>query len=224
MKSVPIVYFSDLLCVWAFIAQPRLDEIDAQFGDRVRVEARFCSVFGDTARKMATAWAAKGGYEGFNAHLRHVAAGFPEVTLHPDLWLSVKPASSTSAHLFLKAAQLAELDGELPPGSADRLTRALRTAFFAEARDISTIQVQRVTAGAAGVALGAIETRIEDGRAFAALSSDYSDAESMGLKGSPSLVLNEGRQTLYGNVGYRIIEANIQELLRAPNPDHASWC
>ena len=46
----------------------------------------------------------------------------------------------------------------------------------------------------------------------------------MRIEGSPSFVLNEGRQKLYGNVGFRIIEANIQELLRAPGGDQASWC
>ena len=54
--------------------------------------------------------------------------------------------------------------------------------------------------------------------------SDYKDAESLGVKGSPTMILNQGRQKLYGNVGYRIIEANIQELLRDPHPDQASWC
>ena len=46
----------------------------------------------------------------------------------------------------------------------------------------------------------------------------------MRLQGSPSFVLNDGRQKLYGNVGFRILEANIQELLRPPTPTQASWC
>ena len=46
----------------------------------------------------------------------------------------------------------------------------------------------------------------------------------MRIEGSPSLVLNEGRQKLYGNVGFRVIEANIQELLREPRINDASWC
>ena len=46
----------------------------------------------------------------------------------------------------------------------------------------------------------------------------------MRVQGSPTFVLNDGRQKLYGNVGFRIIEANIQELLREPKPDQASWC
>ncbi|MGZ6013777.1 MAG: DsbA family oxidoreductase, partial [Caulobacteraceae bacterium] len=103
MKTVPIIYFSDVLCVWAYIAQLRLDEAQAQFGEQIAVEKRFCSVFGDTARKMQTQWAAKSGYEGFNAHLRQAVQAFPEVELNPDIWLTVRPSSSVSPHLFLKA-------------------------------------------------------------------------------------------------------------------------
>ncbi len=55
-------------------------------------------------------------------------------------------------------------------------------------------------------------------------TSDTKDAESLGVKGSPTMILNQGRQKLFGNLGYRIIEANIEELLREPDPDQASWC
>ena len=65
---------------------------------------------------------------------------------------------------------------------------------------------------------------IHNGTAFAKLAADYQDADKMRIEGSPSFVLNEGRQRLYGDVGFRIIEANIQELLRAPRGDQASWC
>jgi len=65
---------------------------------------------------------------------------------------------------------------------------------------------------------------IENGAACAALMSDYQDADAMKVSGSPTFLLNEGRQTLYGNVGYHIIEANIQELMREPASGQASWC
>ena len=32
------------------------------------------------------------------------------------------------------------------------------------------------------------------------------------------------RCALFGNVGFRVIEANIKEVLRDPNQDRASWC
>jgi len=69
-----------------------------------------------------------------------------------------------------------------------------------------------------------IERLLESGVPQAALAGDYQDAEKSRIEGSPTLVLNEGRQKLYGNVGYRIIDANIRELLREPATGQASWC
>ena len=61
-------------------------------------------------------------------------------------------------------------------------------------------------------------------RRLAPLAADYQDADKMRIEGSPSLVLNEGRQKLHGNVGFRVIEANVQGLIHAPGPEDASWC
>ena len=36
--SLTVSYFSDVLCVWAYAAQIKLDELRRQFGDQVRVE------------------------------------------------------------------------------------------------------------------------------------------------------------------------------------------
>lgn len=224
MATVPVTYFSDVLCVWAFIAQLRVDEIKSAFDSQVSLELRFCSVFGDTARKIATQWDGKGGYDGFNAHLLHAAEKFPEVTLNPNIWRVVRPASSTGPHLFLKAAQIAEDRGQVSKGTAENAMWAMRSAFFRDARDIARWEVQRQVAAEVDADIGAIKALILDGSAFAALASDYQDANSMGIQGSPTFVLNGGRQKLYGDVGYKIIEANIQELIRDPHPDHASWC
>ena len=100
----------------------------------------------------------------------------------------------------------------------------MRSAFFEQAQDIAVERVQQEVAMRVGVRLGAVQPSLRDGRAHAALAYDYQDAQTMGVQGSPTFLLNDGRQKLYGNVGYRIIEANIQELLRDPNPDQASWC
>ena len=68
MGVVEITYFSDVLCIWAYVAQARIDAVKEKFGDTVRIEHRFCSVFGDTARKITSSWKDKGGYDGFNSH------------------------------------------------------------------------------------------------------------------------------------------------------------
>ena len=224
MANVTITCFSDVLCIWAYIAELRIAEIQRNFADSVSIEHRFCSVFGDTARKVSTSWGDKGGYEGFNAHLRHSAANHPEITLNPDLWIGVRPASSMAVHLPLKAAQWLESAGLAPPGSSLRAISGMRRAFFEDGRDTADWSVQRGVLSAAGVSQTDVANLIHDGRAFAALASDYQDAEALKIQGSPTFVLNDGRQKLYGNVGYRIIEANIQELLRASDPEQASWC
>ena len=227
MSVVEIKYFSDILCVWAYISQVRIDAIKEKFGDGVRIEHRFCSVFGDTASKIDTAWKGKGGYAGFNAHLRQAAGKFPHVEIHPDLWLTTRPATSMSAHLFLKAVQLGERDAatrEPRLGTFDLAMWAFRCAFFKEYRDISRFGVQRDIAARLGADVCAIEECIHSGAAFAALAADYQEAEKLRIEGSPSLVLNQGRQKLHGNVGFRLIEANVQGLMRTPASDDASWC
>lgn len=230
MSVVQVSYFSDILCIWAYAAQVRIDAVKEKFGDTVRVDCRFCSVFGDTAHKIASTWKEKGEYAGFNAHLRKVARQFPHIEVHPDIWLTTRPPTSASAHLFLKAIQhwQQEREGGGPsesgPSFFDKATWAFRCAVFRDCRDIARWDVQCELAEAVGVDIGAIEKSIHEGTAFAKLAADYQDADKMRIEGSPSFILNEGRQKLYGDVGFRIIEANIQELLRAPAGDQASWC
>lgn len=224
MAAVPILYFSDILCIWAFFAELRLDAVRRTFGDQVEFDFRFCSVFGDVPGKIAAAWRDRGGAEGYAEHVRQAAEAFPEVRLHEQVWRAVRPRSSLSPHLFLKAAQLAELEQKCAPGSFERALAATRRGFFLEGQDISRREVQRAVGETAGVPAAIVQDYLDSGRAHAALSADYKEAESLGVKGSPTMILNQGRQNLYGNVGFRIIEANIQELLREPNPDQASWC
>jgi predicted DsbA family dithiol-disulfide isomerase len=229
MAVVEVTYFSDILCVWAYVAQARIDAVKEKFGNSVRIKHRFCSVFGDTVQKINSIWKEKGGYEGFNSHLQHVAAGFPHITVHPGIWLKTRPPSSASPHLFLKAVQQWDQESGVAkttsePGIFDQVLWALRCAFFRDCRNISDWDIQCEIAEGLGADIGAIEELIHSGAAFARLAADYQDADKMRIEGSPSLVLNDGRQKLYGNVGFRLMDANIQELFRAPSADEASWC
>ena len=126
--------------------------------------------------------------------------------------------SSAIPHLMIKAAALVE-------GSAREyeLALQLRRAFFEDARNIGQWDVAMDVAIQAGFQSSDLNAVVDDGRAHAQLMSDYSLAQKMGIRGSPSWVLNEGRQILYGNVGYRVISANIRELMKRPS-EEASWC
>lgn len=221
---VSITYFSDVLCIWAYATQIRLDEVARHFGAEVTIDYRFCSVFGNTADKIARGWAEKGSYEGFNRHLQEVGDKFSHIDVHPQIWLAARPASSDSAHLFIKAVQNLESKSGGSGLHSIPLIWQLRRAFFHECRDISRRDVQYEIAEELGIQVGPVEAEIDSGAAFASLAADYQQRDYLKLEGSPTFVLNQGRQKLYGNLGYRVIEANIRELLREPGVGEMSWC
>ncbi|HUU25172.1 MAG TPA: DsbA family protein [Methyloceanibacter sp.] len=230
MSKIEISYYSDVLCIWAYVAERRLEELAKEFGDKISVDVRFCSVFPDAWSKIEKAWGAKGGFEGFNRHLRQVAEKFPHIVVDEAVWLKARPRTSASPHIFLKAVALIEGydEGNAAVPYLDKLsTRAaseVRSAFFAQARDISDWQVHREIAARIGIDYGAVDQKIRSSEAVAQLAADYDLSQKNRIKGSPTFLMNDGRQRLFGNVGYRLLEANVQELLRRPPENEASWC
>ncbi|HFD81373.1 MAG TPA: disulfide bond formation protein DsbA [Gammaproteobacteria bacterium] len=233
MKKISIEIFSDVLCIWAYGAQVRFDQIRADYGERVELIHRFIPVFAAAHRRIEAGWKDQGGYAAFNRHLQEVAAGWDHVTLHPEVWLHEPPESSLPAHLYLKALQLLEGKGALavPPlvdgqgrCPSEEYAWRLRYAFFAEARNIAARATLDALAQDMRLPLEDIHEMIDCGAAHAALHQDLEARDEYMVPGSPTLVFNEGRQRLYGNIGYRIIDANIRELLHDRQYGEASWC
>jgi len=227
--KVQAEYFTDLLCIWAYGAQVRLRQLQRDFPRQLMLTARYIPLFACTAERIGKGWADRGGYAGYGRHVREVARDWDHVKVHADIWTGDVPASSTSPHLFLKAVQLLEQQGTIetdpstvPPSA--RLDWLLRQSFFAECRNIARHEVQCALAGTLGLPIDAIRAKIDCGEAHAALHVDQEAQQRYQVTGSPTLVLNEGRQRLYGNVGYRILEANVRELLHNPQAGEASWC
>jgi predicted DsbA family dithiol-disulfide isomerase len=230
MTERPVVqHFSDILCVWAYIANARLEHIAERYRDRISIDIRVCPVFPDAANKIAAEWRDRGGAKGYGEHVRNVVNSFGHVKIHPDAWSDVVPKSSTSVHMFMKAVEAVD-DGstDLTIPVADRRVHrvawALRCAFFAEAKDISDWRVQREIAETAGLDPATIEASLRSGEAAMRLDRDMQLCQKLNIAGSPTFVMNDGRQVLYGNVGAHLIEANVDELFRAPRGDEASWC
>jgi predicted DsbA family dithiol-disulfide isomerase len=89
----------------------------------------------------------------------------------------------------------------------------VRLAFFRDLMDVSKRQVLDEIAERLGIPTAEVARVIDDRRAFAELSHDAELKRKHNVPVTPSLVFNEGRQLLNGNVGYRVIEANMRELL-----------
>ena len=73
-----------------------------------------------------------------------------------------------------------------------------------------------------GIEHDEVDARIRSSEAVAQLAVDYGMSQRMGVEGSPTFLMKEGRQKLFGNVGYHLLEANVEELLRAPIRENAS--
>jgi predicted DsbA family dithiol-disulfide isomerase len=222
-NRVQITHYSDVLCVWAYVSQIRCDELLERFPDQTSIDCRYFHVFGDVAGKMEASWSTRGGLAAYAEHVKGVAEDFPHVEVHDDVWLRRTPRSSMPAHLVLCAVRGLVADDEAETGSTSRSAWAIRLGFFRDALDVSRRQTLLELVEAQGLSAAAIEARLDDGRAHATLAADLDEARKQGIDTSPSLVFNEGRQRLAGNVGYRILEANVRELLERPG-DQRSWC
>jgi predicted DsbA family dithiol-disulfide isomerase len=231
-KAIRIDYFSDVLCVWAYTAQVRLDELRQNFGSRIDVHYHFIPVFGCTQERIGEGWKERGGYPAYCRNVKEVCTGFPHVAVHPEIWTRNVPASSASCHFFLKGVQLLERAGRISveplaeyKGKSlfEAVLWRLREAFFKDLRNVGERGCQLEIAAEFGLPRDALLEQLDSGAAMAAMCRDLALQERYRVEGSPTYVLNEGRQKLYGNIGYRVIEANVEELLRRPEAQ-ASWC
>ncbi len=230
--TIQISYVSDVLCVWAYVAEARLDQLRKEFGSSIELEYRFIPIFGATRHRIDEGWKKRGGYAGFGEHVRGVAEGFPHVSVHERVWSQVAPTTSAAAHEMLCAVRLLMDEGMLNSARSEELAGRnvleeaiwqVRLAFFEQARDISSRQVLLEVLTRLGIPIPAIEAKLSSGEAMAELCRDIELRDEHKIEGSPTYYLNQGRQKLYGNVGYRVVSANLRELLEQPG-HQASWC
>jgi predicted DsbA family dithiol-disulfide isomerase len=219
-------YFSDLLCVWAYVSQRRIDELTSTFSEQIALDLHFFSVFGSVQRKLQRGWSDRGGAGGYSDHVKEVVSLFEDIEVHPDVWKVNTPESSVPCHIFLSATRLLaqgdHREGNRLVGDA---ARELRLAFFRDCRDISARDVQLAVAEDLGYPRTEIEGHLHSGRAHTVFHDDQELAHEHAIRVSPTLLFDSGRQRLTGNVGYRVIEANVRELLQRPEPgEQASWC
>lgn len=215
---VVLDYYSDVLCVWAWIAQRRVEELHEQYADQLEIRYHYLDIFGAVQQKMDTQWSDRGSYAGFGEHVRSAAENYDDAPVNRNCWADTRPGTSANAHLFIKAVESAA-----GASAATEFAKAVREGFFRDGRDIGKRQVLLDILSERDMQASDIEPFINDGQALAALLYDYQSAAKLKLRGSPSYVMNGERQILYGNVGYRVLSANVEELCKQVSHE-ASWC
>jgi predicted DsbA family dithiol-disulfide isomerase len=219
-----ILCFSDVLCGFCYFGDARFEQLKTDFGDKVRLTYHFISVYGDVRRRLDKSGKSDGEY---GAMVRDIADRFPHVEVHPDIFRKSIPTSSMPAHLYLRAVKLLQDEGVITSEEGlspfERMMWEVRVGFFRDMSDVSSRDVLDEIADRIGIPVMEVKRVIDNGRAYAELAHDVELQRKYSVQVTPSLVLNEGRQHLNGNVGYRVIEANIRELL-SKHPAEMSWC
>ena len=222
-QPLTIDCYSDVVCVWAYGVQARVDALHREFGQAMRIHHHFIPIFGNTDDKVVKGWESQGGPAAYGAHVRGVAERLG-VEVHPEIWARNRPASCLTAHLVLQAVKLLGDRGELQATCADdfdgrclveEIAWQIRVAFFRDLQDVGRMDVLEPIVARFGVPLAALREEIASGRALAMLSRDIDARQDQRIEGSPTFIMNSGRQKLYGNLTVEVLAANVRALLAA---------
>lgn len=215
-------YWSDPLCIWALVAQTKLDRVLAELGTHLVVDYRIVPVFGSVHWRFTDGPWAKEGLDGRVTATRRIAERHGRTDVSGECWRRAAPASSWPPAAAIKAVFAAETRAEVAAGSGAGYQRALRERFFVGEENIARRDVQLSVAEAAGVPRTAIERRIDDGSALAAVWEDHHERERLGIQGSPTYVFDAGHAMLYGNFDYGMLRSTVEELVRGSHPGRSA--
>ena len=211
-------YWSDPLCIWALVAQEKLDRLLADLGQHLVVDYRVVPVFGSVPWRFSKGPWAKDGIEGRVAATRRIAEQGGRTDITGECWRTAAPASSWATAMAIKAVFAMEARHQAPSESGARYQRALRNEFFVAGANVARRDVQLRVAEAQGLARTPIEEQLDDGTALAAVWEDHMEKERLKIQGSPTYVFDGGRAMLYGNFEYGMLRSTVDQLVRGIHP------
>lgn len=213
MRKIEFEYWSDPLCIWALVAQPKLEQVLERWGDVLCVRYHVVPVFGSVGWRFREGPWAKGGPEGRAAATRKVAEQHG-LEVSGQCWLEDCPSSSWGAGAALKAVFAMEEAEEVPAGSGAEYQLAMRRRFFLDGKNVARREVQLNLAEELSIPRASMAERLDDGTAIAALWEDQQRKDKLGIQGSPTYVFDGGRAELYGNFSVEILTGTIEGLVR----------
>lgn len=223
MPRLSFSYWSDPLCIWAFVAQGKLERLLLERGELLEVDYRVVPIFGSVPWRFAKGPWSRGGVAARVRATAEIAAKHGHDSVDGSCWTGDCPASSWAPGTAIKAVCALEKLGELEARTGGRYQSALQRAFFEGRKNTARRSVQLEVAESLDIPHAPIERCLDDGTALSLLWEDHLEKERLRLQGSPSYVFDDGRALLYGNVTYGVLHATVEELLRGMHPE-GSFC
>jgi predicted DsbA family dithiol-disulfide isomerase len=177
--AVELVLYHDVLCSWCYVADARLEYLRDEYGPMVRWRLRPYPLRPDQQvpdRKERSIHA---------RHFRRLAREPEGKGVKADLWTGNDPPSSS-------LPPLVALEAALPQGpEAQRaLLKAMRRKAFVEGINIARRDVQLELAAQVGLDVARFGERLDDQRLENAVNASVEEAEDLGIKGVPALVID----------------------------------
>jgi predicted DsbA family dithiol-disulfide isomerase len=176
--ALELILYHDVLCSWCYVADARFDFLRDEYGPLVSWSLRPYPLRPENQLpdKKQRALLAR--------HFRRVAREREGKDIKADLWTGADPPSSS-------LPPLVALEAALPQGPAPqrRLLKAMRRAAFALGINVARRDVQLELAGQVGLDVAAFAEQLDDLRLEQDVNDSVDEAESLGIKGVPALVI-----------------------------------
>jgi predicted DsbA family dithiol-disulfide isomerase len=177
-EPLELVLYHDVLCSWCYVADARFDYLRDEYGPLVRFKLRPYPLRPDTQipDKKQRAVQAR--------HFRRVSREPEGGLIKADLWTGRDPPASSVPALAALEAALAQ-----GPQVQHELLRAMRRAAFHDGINVARRDVQLELASQAGLDMHRFIDQLESGRLENEVLDAIDEAEALGIKGVPALVI-----------------------------------
>ncbi len=176
--ALELTLYHDVLCSWCYVADARLDQLRDEYGPMVRWRFRPYPLRPENQLpdKKQRAVLAR--------HFRRVAREQEGKGVKADLWTGQDPPSSSLPPLIALEAALAQ-----GPLMQRALLKALRRKAFVEGLNVARRDVQLEVAAQEGLDVSRFLERLDDPRLLQDVNNSVEEAEAIGIKGVPALVI-----------------------------------
>jgi predicted DsbA family dithiol-disulfide isomerase len=176
--EVELVLYHDVLCSWCYLADARLDYLRDEYGPALRWSLRPYPLRPENQipNKKERSVLAR--------HFRRVAREREGKGVKPDLWTGQDPPASS-------VPPLVALEAALPQGPhlQRELLKAMRRAAFFEGINVARRDVQLELASRIRLDVALFVESLEDPQLEQQVYDVGDEAESLGIKGVPALVI-----------------------------------
>ncbi len=177
-EAVEVVLYHDVFCSWCYIADQRLDLLRDEYGSALRWSLRGFPLrpedrHPDKKQRQLLA-----------RHFRRVAKEKEGRGVKADLWTGRDPPSSSMPPLVALEAALVQGDD-----AQRELLQAMRKAAFVDGINVARRDVVLELAARAGLDMPLFLERFDQARTSSTVEAATEDAEALGIKGVPALVI-----------------------------------